>query len=110
MPTEIYFTVDSSLIRELGERLVGKPYVALAELIKNSYDADANRVDIDFTGDSIVVSDDGIGMTFAEFRDRWMRIGSPHKEAERESPTLGRPLTGSKGVGRLATQLLAAQL
>ena len=110
MPTEIYFTVDSSLIRELGERLVGKPYVALAELIKNSYDADATRVDIDFTGDSVVVSDDGIGMTFAEFRDRWMRIGSPHKERERVSPTLHRPLTGSKGVGRLATQLLAEQL
>ena len=110
MPTDIYFTVDSSLIRELGERLVGKPYVALAELIKNSYDADARRVDIDFTGDSVVVSDDGIGMTFAEFRDRWMRIGSPHKERERESPTLHRPLTGSKGVGRLATQLLAEQL
>ena len=110
MPTEIFFTVDSSLIRELGERLVGKPYVALAELIKNSYDADAKRVDIDFTGDSVVVSDDGIGMTFDEFRDRWMRIGSPHKERERQSPTLHRPLTGSKGVGRLATQLLAEQL
>ena len=110
VPTKIYFTVDSSLIRELGERLVGKPYVALAELIKNSYDADAKQVDIEFTGDSIVVSDDGVGMTFEEFRDRWMRIGSPHKEREKESPTLHRPLTGSKGVGRLATQLLAEQL
>jgi len=110
LSAEIHFTVDSRLIRELGERLVGKPYVALAELIKNSYDADANLVNVDFTGDCIVVSDDGVGMTLAEFRDRWMRIGSPHKEAERESPTLHRPLTGSKGVGRLATQLLAEQL
>ncbi|MEI6128403.1 MAG: hypothetical protein WCQ99_17805, partial [Pseudomonadota bacterium] len=35
------FSVDSMLLRELGERLVGRPHIALAELVKNSYDADA---------------------------------------------------------------------
>ena len=42
----INFTVDSELLRELGERLVGRQYIALAELVKNSYDADASRVEI----------------------------------------------------------------
>jgi hypothetical protein len=51
--------VDSALLRELGERLVGKPHIALAELIKNSYDADAKSVSVRFGNDSIVVADDG---------------------------------------------------
>ena len=37
-----YFKADSALLRELGERLVGKPYIALAELIKNSYEHKAS--------------------------------------------------------------------
>lgn len=108
--TSIPFTVDSALLRELGERLVGKPYIALAELVKNSYDADAKKVVIEIGEDSITVEDNGHGMTFEEFRDRWMRVGSVHKVAERRSRDLGRPLTGSKGIGRLATQFLATKL
>lgn len=104
------FTVDSALLRELGERLVGKPYIALAELVKNSYDADATQVVITVSSDRITVEDNGHGMTFSEFRDRWMRVGSTHKVGEQRSRSFGRPLTGSKGIGRLATQFLASQL
>jgi signal transduction histidine kinase len=110
----INFTVDSALLKELGERLVGKPHVALAELVKNSYDADASKATIKFAleEDRIEVRDDGHGMNFDGFRDFWMRIGTTHKvEAEkRESRELGRTMTGSKGVGRLAVQLLAGKL
>ena len=59
----INFTVDSELLRELGERLVGRQYIALAELVKNSFDADATRVEIRIHDDSIEVSDNGHGMT-----------------------------------------------
>ena len=105
------FTVDAELLRELGERLVGKPHIALAELIKNSYDADATEVTIKFFPDEdcIKVSDDGHGMTFEEFKNFWMRIGTTHK-SEKRSKNLGRQLTGSKGVGRLAVQFLANNL
>lgn len=108
--TEINFTVDAALLRELGERLVGRPYIALAELVKNSYDADATVVRIVFGDDFIEVSDNGAGMDFDSFRDFWMRIGSPHKDSAKTSTALKRPLTGSKGVGRLAVQLLAGDL
>lgn len=104
------FTVDAALLRELGERLVGKAHIALAELVKNSYDADATQVVIRFGGDVISVTDNGNGMTYQQFKDFWMRIGSPHKEARTLSDRLDRPLTGSKGVGRLAVQLLASNL
>ena len=106
----IQFTVASELLRELGEALVGQPHIALAELIKNSYDADATRVVVRITDDLIEVSDDGHGMTFDEFKSFWMRIGSQHKRESRTSRLLGRPITGSKGVGRLSAQFLGDEL
>jgi hypothetical protein len=107
---QLPFTVDSRLLRELGERLVGQPHIALAELIKNGYDADATQVVVRIEKDAIEVIDNGHGMTFKEFRDFWMRVGSPHKVDDQVSRTLRRPLTGSKGIGRLAVQFLGRDL
>lgn len=109
---ELKFTVDAKLLEELGERLVPKPSIALAELVKNAYDADAHHVIIEFRpeDDMITVEDDGHGMTFQDFRNFWMRIGTTHKTSKRVSPYLGRQMTGSKGVGRLAVQKLAGKL
>ena len=107
------FIVDSKLLRELGERLVGRQHIALGELIKNSYDADATTVEIEFgegNGGTITVKDDGCGMTLKEFKDYWMRIGSAHKESWMHSQRFKRPLTGRKGIGRLAVQMLAEDL
>lgn len=109
MPT-LRFTVDSALLRELGERLVGRPHIALAELVKNAYDADATKAVVHFSDERIVVTDNGHGMGRQEFTDFWMRIGSPHKEQQGVSRRLKRPLTGSKGVGRLSAQFLANKL
>ena len=115
MPT-LPFTIDAELLRELGERLVGKPHIALAELVKNSYDADATEVTIKLTPNkdspnkvSIEIIDDGHGMTVDEFENFWMRIGTTHKK-EQKSRDLERLMTGSKGVGRLAVQFLAKKL
>ena len=101
----VNFTVDAALLRELGERLVGKPEVALAELVKNAYDADATKVRIVFADDAIEVHDNGHGMSKSDFKRFWMRVGTTHKQ---DSPktALGRVVTGSKGVGRLAVQFL----
>lgn len=101
------FTVDSALLRELGERLIGRPEIALAELAKNSYDADAQTCRLVVGPEQIVVEDDGSGMTLDEFRHFWMRVGTTHKQTEARSKRFARPLTGSKGVGRLAVQFLA---
>lgn len=103
------FSADAALLRELGERLVGQPHIALAELVKNAYDADAGRVAVAFGPDEIVVSDDGDGMTAREFGGFWMRIGSPHKQCI-ERTRLDRAPTGSKGIGRLAVQFLGTRL
>lgn len=103
------FTVDAALLRELGERLVGKPYVALAELIKNSYDADASQVTVKFEPGSITVIDNGSGMSRPEFVSYWLRVGTTHKQDTDITPA-GRRVTGSKGVGRLSVQFLGEEL
>lgn len=106
----IEFTVDAALLRELGERLVGKPHVALAELVKNAYDADATEVIITFGPNFVEISDNGQGMTQLEFRSFWMRIGTTHKQRTLVSRTLHRAVTGSKGIGRLSAQFLGTNV
>lgn len=106
----IKFKADAALIRELGERLVGAPHIALAELVKNAYDADATKCIIGLGPTRITVSDNGHGMTEDEFSSLWMTIGSTHKRTRGASPTFRRPVTGSKGVGRLAAQFLAHKM
>jgi hypothetical protein len=64
---DLAFTIESRIIRELGERLVKEPEIALLELIKNSYDADATRTLVSFGTDAIIVTDDGGGLTIDEF-------------------------------------------
>lgn len=103
------FTVDAALLRELGERLVGKPHVALAELVKNSYDADATEVSITFDETSITVTDNGDGMSRAEYVNYWLRIGTTHKQ-DNMITERRRTVTGSKGIGRLAVQFLGDKL
>jgi signal transduction histidine kinase len=104
------FKADSALLKELGERLVGKPYIALAELVKNAYDADATACRITITEDRITVADNGHGMTESDFLDHWMTIGTRNKEIAGFSKYYKRPVTGSKGVGRLAAQFLAHRM
>lgn len=99
------FTVDAALLRELGERLVGKPHIALAELVKNSYDADATEVIIKFKDNTITVIDNGDGMSPREFVGHWLRVGTTHKQ-DRMVTKRERHVTGSKGVGRLSVQFL----
>lgn len=104
------FTVDAALLRELGEHLIGRDYIALAELVKNSYDADATSCRIQFSAEEISVVDNGHGMSADEFHNFWMRIGTTHKTDKQASRHLGRPMTGSKGLGRLSVQFLATRM
>lgn len=105
------FTVESRLLRELGERLVKQPSVALVELIKNAYDADATECVIAYApGQSLTVRDDGEGMTLDRFTRGWMRIGTSAKASNASSRIFGRRITGEKGIGRFAVRFLGRTL
>ena len=112
---KVRFTVDSGLLYQLGEELVARPSLALAELVKNAYDADATEVtvsmhDVHEPGGRIVVKDNGNGMTIEELRSGWMRIAAPGKRTQAYSRRFHRPLTGAKGVGRFAARRLGRTL
>lgn len=106
----LHFNAEARLLQELGERLVAVPEVALVELIKNSYDADALRCNVALSDDEMLIEDDGHGMNFDQFKRFWMTIGTSHKSREESSPKYGRDLTGQKGIGRFAVRFLATKL
>lgn len=111
---KLRFSVDSALLSEIGEKLVESVQVALLELVKNSYDADATHVCIKMipaeVGYSIVVEDDGTGMSFEDVKSFWMRIATTHKIEDDITSKFGRKKTGSKGIGRFACRRLGTKL
>jgi signal transduction histidine kinase len=108
----VHFQTEGRLLQELGERLVASPEVALVELIKNSYDADAatSEITVSDDGSSLTIRDDGSGMTFEDFQNRWMRIATRAKDIAPKSKSLGRRVTGQKGIGRFAVRFLGSVL
>lgn len=112
---ELTFSVDSSLLFQLGEQLVAKPSIALAELVKDAYDADATEVTIelekvDRPGGTITVADNGYGMTFEDIQRGWMRIATAAKRNNTVSKVYCRSVTGAKGIGRFAARRLGNKL
>jgi len=112
---EIGFTVDAGLIQRLGYELVGRAETAVSELIKNSYDADATIVNVDFIdsteiGGTLIISDNGVGMTHDQLVKGFMRISSTDKIHNPTSKRFKRSKAGRKGIGRFATQRLGERL
>jgi signal transduction histidine kinase len=103
------------LISLIGEELISDEAVAVVELVKNAYDADASRVEVRFEGndplhpESLVISDDGIGMTLETVLSGWFEPGTAAKRKNFKSPG-GRVYQGAKGVGRFAAARLAGSL
>ncbi|MAT40466.1 MAG: hypothetical protein CL946_12790 [Ectothiorhodospiraceae bacterium] len=112
---KLKFSVDSALLRELGEKLVESVHLALVELVKNAYDADATMVEVTFSQNEngenqIVIIDDGTGMNFQDVEKYWMRIATTQKTQNDVSPIYGRPRTGAKGIGRFSCRRLGNKL
>lgn len=107
MPIETFkMTVYPKTIEHLGIKMYATFPIALAELIANAYDAEANRVDIKIvtTGEkSIQVIDDGIGMTPEEVNSKFLVIGRNRREEENKlKNSMNRHIMGRKGLGKLA--------
>ncbi len=107
-------------VDKLGVKLYDRVSAVIAELVANSYDADATKVMIEAPmgeylamrstseprdrGYEIVVADDGCGMTPEEVNKFYLRVGAERRKDERgdTSKTYGRKVMGNKGVGKLA--------
>lgn len=117
------------IIRTIGEELISNDIVAIIELVKNSYDADAKKVNITFSGElykkddvkdpnpylfpkgkgEIIIEDDGSGMSLDTIRKGWMEPATIIKKVKSKS-SKGRRFLGEKGVGRFASARLSQQL
>jgi hypothetical protein len=112
---KLSFKPRARLIRAIGDRLISGPEAALIELIKNAHDADANWVRVSFLpqpqseNGRIIVSDDGHGMSLLDIQQKWMEPATTDKVSRSRSPN-GRPLLGSKGIGRFAAARLGHRL
>jgi signal transduction histidine kinase len=109
---------DVNTFRLLGRELITDRITAVFELVKNSYDANATRVDVVFENVSeksskgrITISDNGLGMSFSDIRDKWMVVGTASKRNELYSPPpFNRRYVGEKGIGRFAVDKLGAKV
>lgn len=103
------------LLRTLGNDLISSDKVALIELVKNCYDADASTVIIRFHGPleegsgRIEVWDDGHGMDVPTLQRSWLDIATDTKRRKPKSDS-GRRVLGEKGIGRLAAARLGSEL
>lgn len=104
------------IMRTLGNELISNDTVAVIELVKNSYDADATRILVRFFGPleqdkgGVEVIDNGKGMDLSVVRNAWMEPATPNKRNETYSNKYGRRVLGEKGIGRFATMRLSEEL
>src|SRR5574344_1237770 len=116
---------DVSTFQLIGRELITDRVTALFELVKNSYDANAQKVTVTFenvqpmennsekpiSGSRITIKDDGYGMAFNDVRDKWMVIGTSSKRNNRISPApFNRRCVGEKGIGRFAVDKLGSRV
>lgn len=104
---KLKMSFDPHTIEHLGIKMYSVLPNAIAELIANAYDADATEVHIRIinTKDDkrIIVSDNGVGMTFNDINENFLRIGRKRRESDNGiSLNKNRKVTGRKGLGKLA--------
>ncbi len=113
------FRPRARVLQLLGDELIGSPRLAVFELVKNAYDADANEVvvklDLGSNGEgSITVTDDGEGMSLDLLKSVWLVPGEDHRRRQREegrrSPKHHRLPLGEKGLGRFAVHKLGNRI
>lgn len=113
----LHFKVSSGLKNIIGRELINDKFIAIFELVKNSYDADAHNVRVEFIdiyGESpkIIITDDGKGMTKDEVINKWLFVAYSEKKntSYRDNLKTRRSYAGAKGVGRFSCDRLGEEI
>lgn len=112
MEKEISIKVNARHVGQLGRELVTDYVTALTELVKNSYDADGEGVEVAFTNmlsgeGKIVIADTGCGFSSDDIETKWAVIGTSSKVKNPYSKKYKRRCVGRKGIGRYSVERLA---
>lgn len=100
----ISLTATARLIKQLGDQLISDEMVAILELIKNSYDADATKVEVfvdtkietEYGKGKIIIKDNGNGMVPSIIKESFLKLSTGFKEVEKISPYFKRRVLGKK--------------
>ena len=109
------FRISTGLKDLIGQDLITEEFVAVFELVKNSFDAHAKVVQIFFEENHIVIADNGKGMSRDDILKKWLFIAYSAKREGTEDDDYRfsgprRPFAGAKGVGRFSCDRLGKQL
>ena len=111
--------VRARAVDMLGRQQIAGIPTALHEILKNAHDAYADYAEVDYfrSDASLLIRDDGIGMTKDEFELRWLTIGTESKLGTngilppyRDPNKPLRSILGEKGIGRLAIAAIGKQV
>lgn len=109
---------DIGTIKHLGLQMYSTLPSVIGELVANSWDANATKVEITLpdkpidASAEIVICDDGIGMSDADVRDKYLIIGRNRREQETDQtpPPACRPIMGRKGIGKFSAFGIAKEI
>lgn len=104
----LHFKTSSGIKSIVGRDLITDKFVAIFELVKNSYDAKAKQVTVEFEGDKIIISDNGTGMSKDDIQQKWLNLAYSDKKEGRVNED--RFFVGSKGIGRFSADRLGGKL
>ncbi|MCL4376698.1 ATP-binding protein, partial [Candidatus Parvarchaeota archaeon] len=110
------FKVSAGLKDIIGRELITSDLIAIFELVKNSYDANAKTVKIVFLNTKsslenarILIIDDGVGMSLKDIREKWLTVGYSYRNIETPK-NKHRIFAGAKGIGRFSCDRLGTRL
>ena len=114
MKDNLQFRVSAELKNILGRDLITSPDIAILELVKNSYDAHASKVEITFDDNYLSIADNGKGMSKQDLIDKWLFVAYSAKSDGTEDQSyrdkFKRHYAGAKGIGRMSCDRLARNL
>lgn len=112
----LHFKISSALKRVIGRDLITDEFVAIFELVKNGFDARADRVDLIFEDGNLYIIDNGKGMSIEDITEKWLFVAYSAKRDGTEDSDYrdrigsDRSYAGSKGVGRFSCDRLGERL
>ncbi|GHV15512.1 histidine kinase [Bacteroidia bacterium] len=117
---DLHFKTNIQLKSIIGKDLINDDNIAILELVKNAFDADAKRVDISFSNlkenddkainsysektSRLIIQDDGLGMNLDDIKNKWLNIA--YSEKKQNTRQHNRMMAGAKGVGRFSCDRL----
>jgi signal transduction histidine kinase len=112
------FKISAALKDLIGKELITDEFVAVFELVKNSFDANASKVEVIFENNyepnnaRIIIKDNGKGMNYDDLKNKWLfvaysakRLGKENEDY-RDKIKTQRVFAGAKGVGRFSCDRL----